>query len=354
MFWPFKKKAKDPYDPVIAKQIDDQWGNFNQLVHEKVGHLEEEYVRWRKRSKIAGIAIVVGVILIAGDEGGSTVELLGYLFGFSGSGMLITFLLGLLLVGVSVWVLWRWSKIKKEFNKVFNPIVFDKAFAVLGFEGRHLSKETVSQQDIVSILDKSELITESRNRYRIDDMVDSEFQDRSLFVAELNVRHVTGSGKNRRTKKVFHGILIEHDLPRTLSGKTFITTEGDKRGFGKRSWWRSWFKTKEVPQETVLEWNDFENKLHVATTDATEARYILTPDFMATLYDWWKVRKGKIRVSFIEDKLYVLYPDDRIKIGSTTVSLQEKDVKKYVLEVARPLWHVKKLMESAEARFRWW
>lgn len=356
MFWQIKSKNNDPHDAEILRLVEAEWDDFSNEVREKVGHLEDGYITWRKRSLITKVTLVVGIVVISTNENGSILELvLGNLFGFSSDAMLaLSLFLGIVLFGVSGWVLWRWSKVNHAFNKIFNPIVFDKAFSVLGFAGHHVTKESVSQQEIIALLDHSELITERRNRYEIDDMVISEYEGRSLFVAELNVKHVSGSGKNRRIRKVFHGILITHDLPKTLTGKTFITTEGDKRGFGEVSWWRRWFKKQEAPKETILEWNDFENKLHVATTDMTEARYILTPDFMSTLYDWWVIRKGKIRVSFIDNRMYVLYPDKNVKIGVSTVSLEEADLKQYVLQVARPLWHVKQLMKSAEVRLRDW
>lgn len=354
MFGFKKTTASDPHDEEIKRLINDKWGDFEQEVRNQVGHLEENYVLWRRRSKVANISLLVGLVAISGDEDVWMIELVGRVFGLSGWALVIIFILLLFMAGVSGWILWRWSKVNKEFNKALNPIVFDKAFAILGFAGQHLSPDSVSEPEITALLDHSELITENRNRYVVDDMVVSEYQGRPLFMSELSVQNVTGSGKNRRTKNIFHGILITHDLPKSLNGKTFVTTEGDKRGFGKMSWWRRWFKKAETPQETILEWNDFENTLHVATTDGTEARYILTPDFMADLYDWWIVRKGKIRLSFIADRFYVLYPDKRVKIGVSTVSLAEKDLQQYVLAAARPLWHMKKLMESTEARLRSW
>ena len=349
-----QKKYNDTSEDKISFLINEQWNGFDHFVHEKVGHLKNNYLLWRRRALFAQVTLLFGGVIIVTGGGFPMVELIGRVFAFPSLIVVRIFIIGLFTVGISVWVLLCWVKVNREFNLVFNPIVFDKAFEMLGFNGRHQSQEPVSQRETIALLDHSELITENRNIYMVDDMVVSEYQGRPLCMYELSVKYVTGTGKNRRTKAVFHGILVTHDLPKTLTGKTFISTEADKKGFGKLSWWRHWFKKKEFPQETFLEWNDFENKLHVATTNASEARYILTPDFMENLYDWWTIRKGKIRISFIGNKLYVLYPDKRVKIGSSTASLEVVDLKKYVLEVTRPLWHVKKLMECTEVRFRGW
>ena len=171
-------------------------------------------------------------------------------------------------------------------------------------------------------------------------------------MTELRVRHVFGVGKSRRDKEVFHGLFAVHDLPRHLEGKTFITTENDKWGFGGLFWGHRLVGTHKAPRETRLEWNDFDNKLHVATTNEIEARSILTPDFMGELYDWWKERGGNIRVSFLDNRLYVLLPDRNVRIGVSTIGFSEEHLKHYMLTVMRPVWHLKQLMNHAEARLR--
>ena len=341
------------YDTEIKNLIDSNWGDFGEVAHNKVGHLANKYVLFRRLSYFALVCLVVGGLLITRGEEGSVLELIGEYYGLSFGWLATLYIFGWALGFFAVYIWYRWNEINKEFNQLLNPIVFKKAFSVIGFAGHYMTGESLPHDtSIVALLDHSELITENRNRYQIDDMVSGESQGRSVFVAELDVKNVTGSGKHKSTKNIFHGVLIAHDLPRALTGKTFITTEGDRRGFGKISLWRRLFKSQETPKETVLEWNDFENKLHVATTNETEARYVLTPDLMQSLFDWWSIRKGKIRVSFIDNRMYVLYSDRHVKLGSTALSIKEKDLKKYILEVARPLWHTKKLMECTEVRFR--
>lgn len=104
-------------------------------------------------------------------------------------------------------------------------------------------------------------------------------------------------------------------------------------------------KGKDV-QETILEWNDFEKLLHVATNNETEARYILTPDMMSNLYDWWIPKKQNIRLSFVSNKMYILFPDNTIRIGTTVQNLNQSHIEKYVLSIAIPLLHILHLIED--------
>ena len=168
----------------------------------------------------------------------------------------------------------------------------------------------------------------------------------AITVAELDIAHVTDSGKNKNTKQIFHGYFAVMELGKELTGKTFVSTEGDTNGFGEITFWNK--NTTNIPRETVLEWNDFENMLHVATTDETEARYILTPNFMLDLYEWWKEQKTNIRVSFIKDRLYILFPDELVRIETTVDNMTEERLVEYAYTIARPLWHIIRLIEKVK------
>lgn len=160
----------------------------------------------------------------------------------------------------------------------------------------------------------------------------------------MDIRNITGSGKNRQEKRIFKGYFVSYDLPHTLDAKTFVSTEGDDSGFGHVDFWN--FTKETLPEETLLEWAEFEDLLHVMTTDKIEARYILTPNFMSDLYDWWKQQKGNIRISFIKGKMYMLYPDAQVRIHDSVASIDEEEVKSYVLTVARPILHILHLIED--------
>lgn len=65
----------------------------------------------------------------------------------------------------------------------------------------------------------------------------------------------------------------------TIKGTTYLVAESD---FSHKM-----FKQFET-DTTVLEWGQFEDLLHVETTDPVEARYLLPPDTMESIYDTWK------------------------------------------------------------------
>ena len=265
----------------------------------------------------------------------------------------------------------------KQYHSTIDRVLFAQVFSILGIEGNLLirkevanplynfstlgresifeflktlqvKKNTIStiSTEILQVLASSELITEAHNTNQVDTELEIVKGSITLTVAELDIEHVTGSGKNQSVKQIFHGYFARCKLGKELTGKTFVSTEGDTNGFGQVSFWNK--GNAGIPKETILEWNDFENMLHVATTNETEARYVLTPDFMQDLYDWWKEHKTNIRVSFIKDSLYILFPDEQVRINTTVNNLTEERLVEYVYTIARPLWHILRLIEKVK------
>jgi len=279
---------------------------------------------------------------------------------------------------------WGWKKLKgaliviKAFHSAVNTFLYPLAFDIFGLQAERLTEtqkdadalhatlkkandsfwassirtlkvaqelSTSPEQDrVMTLLEDSELITEPRNLVVIDDLVTTSFDERALFFSELSVKHTTNTGKNSHTKDIFQGYFVSFDLKRPLAGKTFVSTEGDTAGFGHQSF----FSTKQIERLAVtqLEWNDFEELLHVLTNDPTEARYILTPNFMLDLHDWWLDKKRTIRISFIDQKMYLLFPDTNIRIGETVKDVNTQQLQTYLESITIPLLHVLHLIED--------
>jgi hypothetical protein len=197
--------------------IEKNWGNLEQVVQTKAGHLEQEFILWRRVIMLwVGLYAVTFMIafFINNDE-----QLAEY--------SLIVLVLFFLLSLTSGFVFSRWNSINRKLNKILNPLIFEKVLQILGFTGNHVTEESVTEAEIVNLLDHSELITETRNEYQIDDMVSAEFHGRSLFLSELAVKYVSSSGKKRSGRNVFHGFFVVHDL---WKGKRLLRRKVIRRG----------------------------------------------------------------------------------------------------------------------------
>lgn len=333
-----KYKEKFQSDAALKTAINDKWGDTTTRVETAVAPLREQLNVYASKSAGLGLLAVIGFILLKVGV-------------FAG-----VFLVPGLIIGVVVF--WYLAKALygllttyNEMSLLIDQIMFPQVLKTLGLPLAQNSIDHEPNDEAMRVrLAASELVTEPHNTFDFDDAISTSVYDREAFFVEGDIKHVTGSGKNRQVKHIFKGVFAVVALPRSLVGKTFISTEGDKSGFGHISFWNGIMDTG--ARETELEWNDFENKLHVAATDPTEARYILTPDFMQDLYTWWLEKPGNIRVSFIGNHLGVLYPDKHVRINHALWRIDTLSLRDYALSIARPLVHILHLVEDVEKRFR--
>lgn len=337
--------------------IDVHRTDFVTLLKKVVGNREEEYKKYRWQRTI-GLVILFTfpfITLLANP--------LLWLPGW------VSFPLAFGLIVLALTLLFSGWRVIREFHSVVDRTLYPPVLALLGLSARVVSPqppatrekseealsfteklkqllilqqtESKEKEIVLERLSHSLLITEPYNTTQVDLVLECTYEGVVCQVAELDVAQVTGSGKNRSVRQIFHGYFVEIPLTRPLEGKTFVTAEKDTTGFGHRS------LRGGGAVETVLEWNEFEELLHVATTNEVEARYILTPNFMTDLYTWWKEQAGEaIRVSFIGQRMYILFPDRTMKLRDSVAALTEEEVSVYAFSIARPFFHIAQLLED--------
>jgi hypothetical protein len=356
-------KEKFPNQETLQTFITQHGEVYATMVRAEMGHLEEEYLAKKSLRKIGWFFLGGGI---------ASPVLLPLLIGF-----LPAFVATIVFLYIGFKIIRTSADVINHFHHALNEILFPVAFSILDLDAQHMPHTTQGEdgesanslwtvvkkyfsgtyynrsseyKDVLAALNHSELITESRNRVKVDDVFISTYKGHGLQVAELDVKHVTRSSKQTRVRQIFTGSFISFDLNTQLQGKTFVSSEGDTTGLAHMSFWNS-LSTKGV-QTTELEWNDFEKLLHVATNNPSEARYILPPDFMVDLYEWWNQKKQNIRISFIENKMYILFPDREIRFGATVNRVTNQEITSYLETICTPLLHVMHLVEDVSHQFR--
>jgi hypothetical protein len=249
----------------------------------------------------------------------------------------------LVLVSLALWghyVLLQYIKAQKDLASKLNSLLVGVFTKTLGFE----VKTSPHSLDAKEVFTASGLSVDSYDNFFSDDTYSFATQYPTV-VREIKSTKQQNTGKSSRTITVFQGTFIEVTLTKKLEGQTYISTEGDKLGMAHQSFWGSVLGGNAVT-ETTLEWNEFERDLHVATNNGSEARYILTPNFMLDLHTWWSQKKENIRLVFKENKLFMLLPDRQVKIGSSITEVDDEALLEYVVSVVRPLWRVGLLLED--------
>ena len=350
-------------EAALTQVVHARISEFTHQVRAEVGPLEDDYIRFKRNQKI-GYGLIMGAFVVPQFLSGASV-----LFFVSPASELYRIPAFVILAISFVACLYYGFKLAltgtaviERFNEGTNSVLFSKVFSLLGVPGTLISQTAPKgDQENVSImpwlprggkvqtpqaeaalerLRQSELITEPFNTTLVDNLFELNVAGAAVQGSELDIQHVTGSGKNRSVKNIFKGYFISCNLDRTLQGKTFVSTEGDTYGFAHRTFWGG------DVVETTLEWNQFEELLHVATNNEVEARYVLTTNFMSDLYDWWHTKSTNIRISFIGNQLCLLFPDDKIRLNDTLAKISEAEVEEYLLTIAKPLLHVVHLIEE--------
>lgn len=237
---------------------------------------------------------------------------------------------------------YSWNKAQNILAQKHNLALVPIISACLGSSVSY-SHDDGKDGEAKTILVDSELLTNFYDKVSVDDVY--RFENDKISVRELSVTTQVRTDKNTHTVTIFNGLLVKVIMGNPLEGSTYISTEGDKSGFAHKNFMSELFSTSKV-RETQLEWNEFEQDLHVATDNEVEARYILTPSFMEDLHRWWSVSRENIRIVFKGNQMTMLLPNTNIKFSTSTTSVDANELNKYALTVIEPLWRTLTLTED--------
>ncbi|MEK7462434.1 MAG: DUF3137 domain-containing protein [Patescibacteria group bacterium] len=361
--------------------LDYKIGAITAATKREVGKLEQDYAKFRRYQRI-GFLLIAAAFLLPN----SAVLVLEVLFANLSNFWSTVISIGVFLISFMLCSYFGFkfimsgSDVIRQFNAKVDTILFGAIFNLLGVKGELIEhtvvvdkksidgtggklaelidilrahfrslRESPESEQVLASLTTSELITEPFNTTRLDNVFAIDIVERRLMVSELHLEHITGSGRSRQVKQVFKGYFVALPLRRALTGKTFISTDGDTHGFAHRTYWSTLLEADNQIKETKFEWNDFEELLHVATDNDREAREVLTPQFMSDLYDWWKKHEQlNIRIAFIGNLMYLLFPDNQIRFEKTVSKVEPSELKEYMFTIARPLMHVLHLVEEVK------
>jgi hypothetical protein len=329
------KRIKEKYpdlDAVKHKFEKVLEGSFNDFLSST--HVRRQSVIGSRRYIFVSVAFVITMFLF-----------LAYLFPLYGT------VIGNILYGVGIiWIIivllsareWLTNTrlLAKEVNMALVPILSNTLDRTVMY-----TYDTDHREETIDFLADSELITTKNITVEADDMF-TIYGEREVTLRELLVTQHQKDSKGRETHlQIFKGVFVVSTLSLNHEAKTFISTDTDRVGFAHRTFWKNLFSHGEV-QETVLEWNDFENHLHVATTQPVAARELLTPTFMQDLYDWWLEHKLNMRIAVHGDKFYMLLPEASIRLRTSTTSTDSKKIVRYAWTLVRPMWRSLVLLED--------
>lgn len=250
-------------------------------------------------------------------------------------------LLGLVLAAVILATRWRHTTniLAQEINLALVPTLTSCLNRLVMY-----THDTVHRGETKVHLERSQLLASSVDELIADDIFTLD-EPYPVTIREISVSRRVTRNNSVNTEQVFAGTLAVVQLPRDLSGTTFVSTAGDVYGFGHRAFWDTLLGTSEY-SEVELEWNEHPDTIQVASSDPSEARAILSPEFTQDLHAWWKEHGRNMRIALTGHWLYVLLPDANVRIGTSTTSVDKRHLKQYTMAVLMPIWRTLLLAED--------
>ena len=196
---------------------------------------------------------------------------------------------------------WLVYRILKHYKTKAKQVVFDKLFSYWGNFKYFPKIKDYNDRNEAYIHDLK--LFSSFNQYDCDDFISGEYNGLKMDIQELDLKYVTGSGRNRRVIQIFKGVLVISSCNKKFDGKTIVST--DK---GILNSLNGIAGLKNVKLEDPV----FEKYFEVYSTDQIEARYLLTSAFMNRLVKCARKSKDmKIMCSFEHGKINLAFANSK-------------------------------------------
>jgi len=227
------------------------------------------------------------------------------------------------LMAYSFLTAWCYMPVIKYKSSV-KSIIFPKIFHYFGQHFMYSEESSLNIKD----LEKSHIIP-SHDNYTLEDYVKGAHNGIDLELTESRFTETRGSGENRRTVTVFHGLLIKLSMNKKFAGQTVL--KQDKGGILN-------FLSGSIKgmEKVKLEDPVFEKMFEVHSTDQVEARYILTVTFMERLLKLADLYSKKIECSFYDEMLVMKIAVDHDLFETSSIFVPatfEHDIKTILKEM---------------------
>lgn len=215
--------------------------------------------------------------------------MIGYI-GVPGMGGLANLMMMLAAAGCIFYASGRMSKINKEYQ-----MLYKNAF-VVSILNKTFSDVWVNWECGFTIQNVEQMgLLKLGNRFDSEDLIHGAYEGVSFDQADVTIKNVTGSGKNRHTTTYFKGRIFVFDLQKS-----------DIRSVGIRSKnFQYYGNLNGFHHENVkLESEAFNREFKVMAAYPVDAFYVLTPQTMECVTDLYR-RAGNVAMRYLGNKLYV-------------------------------------------------
>jgi len=209
-------------------------------------------------------------------------------------------------------ILWL-TNLELKFYRTYKIKVIPEILTSSGINATYYSDKTVNRQDFIqSKLFDVHII----HRFQGGDLIEGKIDDIKFSMSYLKVfdKQIkkTSDGTSTVIKEIFNGIFFVSNFNKNFKGECYIFPDVSREFLGSVIGEMTNEKIKRRGKNLVkLEDPEFEKEFAVYSSDQIEARTILTPAFMERINELRIQFFDSLKISFIENKIYIAILSDR-------------------------------------------
>lgn len=189
----------------------------------------------------------------------------------------------------------------QKYKKSFKQNIISLVLSYFKKDLQYFPEQFIPQETFVGSL----IFNQSFNRYNGEDLITGTVDSIPISFSELNVQHVTGTGKNRRTTNIFNGVFVVIQNPKNHFGHTIILPDTAERLFGGKI--GNFFQSLGKSRGTLvkIDHREFEKEFCIYGSEPNNTLTLLNNTLIENLLDLKKRVGRKIYISFVGNTVNV-------------------------------------------------
>ena len=267
----------------IPKKFNDI---YDRLYQSYIFELEQSRKKVRLRTIIANILLSIFLLayIVAEFRGGL----------FSAEVDSAISIAGFISLPIYLIVLVKNYKYKQNYEKIYKNNVLKEFIKIINEKIIYKPEDILNAYSLQKEYVEATFDNKDFNRFSADDYLEG-YLDETTFIkmVDIDVKKVTGSGKNRNVEEIFVGLFATTICDKNI--KSYVRITRDKKDF--------WGGQDRIQMDS----QEFEEIFNVYAEDRILATRLLTADIMQILIEFYNKYKLIFEIVIKKDKIYLRF-----------------------------------------------
>lgn len=161
------------------------------------------------------------------------------------------------------------------------------------------------EQNRQSFTNSSLFSNQAPDSFAEEDCIEGKWGETQLYFSEIKA---AGKSSDNKYRFNFQGLFFQANFNKSFQGRTVVVPDFAERNLGALGRMLQYWNKQHADELIKLEDPEFERLFAVYGTDQIEARYILSTSLMQRLVELRHKVQQEIRVSFVDNHIYIAIP----------------------------------------------